>query len=454
MFLKLRTDRIIKYCPKTNLNVYAAAGATALSVLSNVKFAGTNKYLFIGTPGYENSEIVTYTSNTTNQTINCGALKFDHPVGTPIYLIQANQVKFNHATTIAGSYSIIGSAVDLDPESEFTILEDTSNSTGYSKAKWYNSGASADYGAFHEIIRYTGDDRKTRGFVKQVALDDVNATIDGVQITEDFLNNAVTEVDGRIRERKHNWKEETSELATAGVIGKTLYDVSSYIKDSVTIKSILFAYMGDHEITPVNRDIFQSRIGSAVKAALTVAVALVDVTITLDSSTDLEDAGDILIGGDTISYTANNRTTGVLSGVTGITAIHSIGDEVWQGAETGEPEVLTVVDGYLKVYPLINESKDAKLIKIVYSKVFTPITLDSDELGFPPHLYIDWLEYRISRRKGDKDFIDLLKIFDTDLMRATGKDISATEKRFTPNQVIYADSRRGTDTDINPRRLR
>jgi hypothetical protein len=179
-----------------------------------------------------------------------------------------------------------------------------------------------------------------------------------------------------------------------------------------------------------------------VKTELASDVAVTDVEITVVDSSDLPDEGSIQIGSDIIDYTNNNRTTNTISGVTNISEVHSSGDEVWYNISTGTPSLLSVSDGVLYSYPLINADSDTKTIRILYSKKYTNITLDSDELAFPSYLYIDFLRASISWKKGEKDAQALDQKFSYDLLKHKSKDVSPTETSFKPTGLFYSSARR------------
>jgi hypothetical protein len=454
MQLKLRTDRIIKGSPKAVLNAPVSVGGTSLGVYSNTGFAGTNKYVLVGNPGFLDAEIVTFTSVTGGTIITVGALKYDHPQGTPVYLIQANKVAFSYCSTLTGAFAyvptgvIAADAVDIMADNEFTTYTDNTNSAGYGKAIFYNSGAAATYGSAYEIIRYDGDEHTSRGFVKQLALEEMYATIDGQVITEDYLNRQVVQADLRFREEKLQWKEDTNELVIPTVLGQTRYDLRTYIKEAKNIYSIQFAKILNQDMDLVTYDVFKERLGSAVSTTLAANIVLLplDVTVTVADASDLATEGTITVGSDTLSYTSKNNTTNVLSGVTGITMAHTLGEEVWQNNATDKPYMATVFDGYLYTYPVINATEDLYNICLVYNKQYTNITLDSDELAFPFYLYVTFLKTKIGERTGDKDLVVLKQDFDRDLAKHKFKDFSTTEHRFTPDprMVLYSSSRRGS----------
>jgi len=439
---------LLRAAPKTYVKNHISAAATSGDVLSSAGFAGSRKHVLFGEFGDENSEIVTFTSTTDIDTIAFGAASFDHPPGTPVYLVDANQVDFHRATTLTGTYSSL-TKVAIDCGREFTIYEDTANTSGFGKAQFWNTTATAAaYGTFWEIVAYTGNDRKTRGYVKRISLSRTNSIVDNRLITEEFLDDIVSDADERIRFEKRNWKEEAKRLSVQTEIGTTKYDLSSYLKDDVTPESILHVWIGGEECVPVSRDVFNREIAEAVSTTVATNFTTADVTITLTDSSQFDDSGTITIEGDEITYTANDKTTNILSGVTGITANHNTttaggyATEVWQGNDEGKPKVCTVVDGSLHTYPVIEDEDDELYLTIEYTEKYTHIDSDDDELAFPGFLYVDFLMAAIARKRGDADARELKEDYQTDLIKHKVLDSSPVEKRLNPRLVVYPTSRR------------
>lgn len=443
MILKLKNQRLINATtPFTQTTAQMDSADTTINVLSDDNFTGSNKYILFGNFGDESSEIVAFTSATGN-VLTVAAVSKDHPAGTPVYLLNANQVQFMYSATVSGTYAEL-TKVNIDAESLVTTYEDSSNSAGFGKARFWNSGSSEAYQDFWEIIKYDGDDRKTRGYAKKVAMARQNVPDGDPDITEEFLNDAITECDERIRAEKINWKEEVAELTISTSLGVSEYDISSYFKEQLTVSSLLYVKCDGEKVAVRTYDNFLANQLTAVKTYLASDVATTDTEITVDDSSDLPDEGSILIGSDSIDYTANDRDTNVLSGVTNISTTHSTDDEVWYDATFGVPDAVSVMNGTLHVYPIINAEKYAKNITIVYSKDYTNITLDSDALAFPSYLYISFLRAAIAEKKGQKDSQVLRQSFDIELAKHKSKDVSPTEVGFRPSTPIYSSSRRGS----------
>jgi hypothetical protein len=128
-----------------------------------------NDFIFFGEPAMAKSEIAQINAAVTpGTTFQVDSLSFPHNIGTPIYKIPYNQVKFYHAATLTGTKTLIGSAVDIDADSEYTTVVDTVNSTGYLFFQLYNSETTdcSDYSAgfSYDTVPY-GSRIKIREFV-------------------------------------------------------------------------------------------------------------------------------------------------------------------------------------------------------------------------------------------------------------------------------------------------
>lgn len=457
MILKQANRRILQPgTPRTLLSVATDAADTTLDVLSIEGFATNTNHLLIGEFGDGNSEIVGFTS-ATGKVITCDALVNDHPASTPVYLIKADQVEFFYSADNTTFASL--AKVNIDPTQEFTYYEDVTNSTGYGKAIFYNTDATATYGAYWETVNYAGDGsnqykftRRTRGFVKQAALDQMGVSSDG-SIPEEVLDRQITVCDDRIRNERWNWAIETGQLTVDTEAGITKYDLSTYLKKLNNIEHLRSVRLGTKDVIPVSRNVFYRYLDGAVSTTVATNFLTTDVTITLTDSTNFADEGTVLIEDDVITYTANNRTTNVLSGVTGITADHNTtttgghATEVWQNYTTGIPNVCTIIDGELQFYPLITNESYLKTLEIDYTKTFTVIDSDSDELMFPSHLYIAFLKWIIAGRKGEKDKNDYLQEFAVELRKEVIKATDPMETAFVPRVALYNRSRRQRLTD-------
>lgn len=146
-------------------------------------------------------------------------------------------------------------------------------------------------------------------------------------------------------------------------------------------------------------------------------------TLTLTSSADFDSSGTIKVAGSgvgvtqtTITYTSNNRATGVLSGVSGVPAAGlASGSDVWQNATFGLPRGYTIAGGYIYFDLPFSDTYDGQGIKMDYYYTLPTVTNDSDTFDEPFYdIYVPWVKWKIKYlktngridRKTDPDYQD------------------------------------------------
>lgn len=151
------------------LKVPVAAGSSVVMTLDDNTGLTNGDYVLIGEIGKGKTEIgVINAAVTRGVTIQITTLVFPHNAGTPVRKIPYNQVKFYRATTLTGEKTLLGSAVAIDVEKEFTSYEDSTNSTGYGFFTFYNSTTTAEsgYSAGFDYAELSANSReKIREFV-------------------------------------------------------------------------------------------------------------------------------------------------------------------------------------------------------------------------------------------------------------------------------------------------
>ena len=159
---------------KTYLTTAAAASAVALTVAStDMVAAGTssnvwadNDYMIVGELGSETAEVMqmaaavtSATSLTIDREGSAGGLRFSHPIGSPVYRIDYNQVEFSRATTITGTKTVLAT-VNLQPDDEVTRYDDTSSTTGYGFVRFKNSTGTT-YSSYSDSVNYEESGEKS-----------------------------------------------------------------------------------------------------------------------------------------------------------------------------------------------------------------------------------------------------------------------------------------------------
>lgn len=178
--LQFENSSILSDCIEVGtIRTPVSAGASVAVVLDNNNGLAQNDYVLfeeIGTGRAEIAKISAAVSAGTN--IQVDTLLFPHNVGVKVYRLAYNQVKFYRADTLTGTKTLLGSAVNIDADDEFTEYIDAVNSTGYVFFALFNSTTSAESdpssGFPYSIISITAKS-KIREFVKKFykkALDD------------------------------------------------------------------------------------------------------------------------------------------------------------------------------------------------------------------------------------------------------------------------------------------
>lgn len=118
-----------------------SAGGTAIPIRNTNSF--TNQYAVqVGKTGQEQSEIkVINTPSGTILPINgSGTLVYDHPLDTPVFSINYNQIIFMRSTTGTSGTATALATVSITPDSKYTEYDDTSGAATYAyKTYYYNS---------------------------------------------------------------------------------------------------------------------------------------------------------------------------------------------------------------------------------------------------------------------------------------------------------------------------
>ena len=172
---------------KTLLTASATAAATTLTV-QNIEGFSVGQYVVVGTLGSEQTEIIRIhaTTSPSGSTITLASgLLFNHAINTPVTYIAFNQVALYSATSQTGSYTIVGSAVALQSDREFTEISHSVGTTStWYKTRYYNSSTTT-WSSYSGTIQGSGYTQKS---LKKI-LEKANA------LTDDKDNDTFTETE-------------------------------------------------------------------------------------------------------------------------------------------------------------------------------------------------------------------------------------------------------------------
>jgi len=137
----LITDTALLKAPNT------IGSSVSLILDDNANFENGD-YILVGEVGKAKSEIAQInTAVTLGTTIVVDTLTYAHPIGTMVYKIPYNQVKFYYSATLTGTKTLLsGGTVNIDAQNEYTTFTDTVNSSGYLFFTLYNSTTTLETG--------------------------------------------------------------------------------------------------------------------------------------------------------------------------------------------------------------------------------------------------------------------------------------------------------------------
>lgn len=414
---------------KTFLDSDSNAGVSSLSA-SGVNFSA-NQYIVIGQPGNERTEICQVSGTPTSSSIALiSPTVFAHNRGDTIRFIPYNQIEAQFSTD-GVNFSII-TPVSIRSDASETYMQRTSDlSTYFYKFRFLNS-TSSSYSGFSAIVAATGFADNTIGSIKKRALAQLGETI-GTLITDDFLNDSLQEARRSVDQWPaiFRWSFRTKFGIIFGQLlaGQWQLALPSDLRDRNTAKNLLSVRYGSQNRPCVYQDRrqFNQNYLNIVHTTVTTQANSGASSIILGSTHDLDPSGALTLSGQSvgqgtfvINYTANNKTTNTLSGVTGIPASGAaIGTDVWQRGiySGGVPTAYTVDNGILSFDLPINTIWDGQDVKGDYYSIIPPISNDSQTFDEPFYdLYVPYLKYKIKflksngkiDRDGDTDWKDWL----------------------------------------------
>ena len=379
--VKIKNIDLLLDHPESVLTVDTASGVTTLAVKSIAGFV-INQILVIGTLGSEGTEIVRTHASTapSGTTITlASATLFPHSSSTTITAISYNQVEFSNASTTTGAKSIIVTSA-IDPTNDSTSYVDTVTYTGYFFAR-FNNSITSSFSAYSDPIPVYGYTINSARRVIDNALDMINKKTSET-LSDAFAFRQIDACQQEVISDLKRWSFLQVFDYHLGTIstGQWKLALPTDIGDSNTTKSIYNFRVGNQDnLTWVDKEKWNSIISSVSYSTLTADIIVGSTTITVSDSSNFMDSGTIVVGANTYSYSANNRTTGVLTIPTSTTT-NVISEVAFQGATTGTPQYWTTYGGYLYFYPLMGAQYNGRDGMIDYYKKQVTIQFDADQI--------------------------------------------------------------------------
>lgn len=306
MLLKAYSDKLIENRDFTYLTVAVDAAATTLTVAGVDIVSWINAdYILIGEFGEETAEIKNISAATAAGTsLTVAAVTFAHPIGTKVYHLDFNQVRFVHSTT-ALSADIDNAnltTIAIEPSNLYTRYEDTTNTTGFGSFRFRNS-TTAGFSSYAAFVAYTGYTVKSlwklREKVRKFLGND--ETIQNDEIDEE-INDSIREV---IHDRMWNFAK--TERSLSSVANQVNYTIPSTISNihTVTIDSQPLVYVDQARWDTFHWDSTTTGDPTHFTTAGTTLKTYPKVT-TSASTTAINDAGNISATVTTITVDASS----------------------------------------------------------------------------------------------------------------------------------------------------
>jgi hypothetical protein len=403
----------LKNLPFTYLSADEAVGQTTLSVISEVGFVAAD-YVLVGDWETESVEIRKI-SSTSAGAIVTDATTYLHPRGTKITLIPYNQIVVSRSTD-GTTYAAL-SAIDIQPDSQYTVLvRPTDATTDYYKTRFYNS-TTLVYSEYSDVVIGSGYTYNTVAAIKDRALSQMGEKVDPL-ITDAFLNDSLwearRELDNDPKVLRYSFRTKTNYNLGGIVPGTNTATLPTDLRDPHSVKNILGVRIGkdNQQLTYVDWNDLQSYYNGIAHTTLNGAVLTADTSITLTDSGDFDDSGNIYVAAadtettiDTIAYTANDLSSNVISGVTGIVAAgHATLTDVWQGDNSGYPSFYSVDSENHKIVfncPFEDDLAGENIYLDYYATLPT-YDSDADVLDEPEvDMFVSYLKYKIKALKSN-----------------------------------------------------
>ena len=392
---------------KTYMASQILAGGTALSVYDNGGFNDDDWWIagVIGDSKTETCDVNGAVTRGQSITIT-NTLKFNHELDTPITRIQERAIKiYGTNTTVAAGVAIasvaaiaspIAGAFNIEWQKEHTEYTLITTDTAYSYYFCKFTDGTNDSAASH-LMAAAGVESDTVEYTIQQALELTNSDL-GEGISREWLVRCANDAQIAVSQfmfqdprsgllRGMDWDFEIEEDNSVTIVeNQNTYDLSALSLKYPNSKSVISIRVGDKldmkKVTPDEMDAFLVDRPSTTTGGL---ASVGDITLTVSSNVEFDDAGTVWLGSEQITYTAKSGTTlltGIpASGTGSITASHATGSWVWQNINPYEPRRFSILDNVLRFDCPPDGDFTGYSIKIRYYKKLDALLESSDTIS-------------------------------------------------------------------------
>ena len=434
----------------TNLSTPSYIGDTSLSVYSILNFA-INNILLIGGLGSEGSEIVNTHSSTapSGNTITLAtSLTKDHSSDIRVYSLPYNKIEFSTSTTLTGAKSVLG-LVSIDPENEVTVYNDSAGSVGYYFTRYYNSITST-YSDYSDPIPVDGFESDTVGYIIDIAMKESQKDFTN-KLTYEGLVREINECLRFVRGKLKRWSSSEAFNVDLGSANRGVYRLplpSDYYNPNTNASCLDVRVGNQYHLRYVDKQEFDDLMIDVAHSTVVSTTTIGSTSLILSSTDGFPDDGTINVYVNntalSISYTANDTSTGTLTGVSGITSQIPAGTDAWYGITEGTPFWFTIFEGYLYWWYPADETVVGRSVTIDYYTDIVKVDSDSDVIPLTRFDMIKhWLKWHIrniTERNGRPDLTDQdFQLFNSLLQDAIRRESTGQKFKMKPkvNGIIY-----------------
>jgi len=390
--IKVQNIDVIKDCQKTYITSPITAGDTTLTVQSIVG-ASVGGYILVGKIGSETSEIIQIHASTapSGSTITLKTTEvplYNHPTDTTVTFIPYNQVEISRATTTTGTKTVL-TTMDLAVDQEYSVYNDTTNTTGYAFARFKNESENT-YSQYSAYQAYTHTERNKISTL----VSSIQRRLPNKFSREDILGFIKDGFD-EIYERKGKWtfEEATRDTSNSLTTGTEEFTLPSDLKENKREYIVWIGTEGHGELDFIDIEEFNKRYVGAARTTLSTAVTAGDTTLYLTDVDNFSDTGTGYIGSDEFTWTGRNTSANTLTGVSGVLD-HAKGSTVVDENILGLPTNYTIWNGVGKLFPIPSSDYTGRTLIIDYYKDMPDVT--NENASIPTSFFTPIRDYALS----------------------------------------------------------
>lgn len=445
--------------PRTYLTAPFTAAGVTLTIADNDGFANADVGI-LGEVYDSKTEQITVNAAVTRGTslTITNTTKFSHELHAPVTKIFEKQIRIYGAATNGGSGTLV-TTVDIQwdkPQTTYTLVT-TDTAYAYYYAKFYDGTTESSASGY---VASTGLSNASVAKLIEAGLKEAMADIDKTLITRDWLltvaNDWQDEVsqwvtqDGIPMDWTFQLTEDSTLVAITNENAYALSGLASTLEYQNSNTGIMSLRIGSYPCSYIDQRTYDQVMTGVAHGVLETQATSGATSITLVSSAEFTDSGSATLGGDIVTYTANDKTTGVLSGIPAsgdgsITATNAAGVSVWQNITAGLPAFFTISNGYLLFTLPIHEDYENYPITFRAIKSLSRLTSFSSSTvitftNTAPY----YIASRIESRKGNTDNAQrLMAQFKEKMEMAAhryGLPVATPQYRWNVNDTTLNDS--------------